>query len=152
MIWLVLAVLLLAIAAILIVAAVLEGAVPVEIDPAGVSVDTSVSGVFITGIVTGLLVLGGIAAVLVGIQQVRARRREIEYLRQRVAEQDRMARPAGAKQADKAAKASTATQGDPTSREATATPSSRGDTETGGSSRREKRRNDRPGAANVSSY
>lgn len=132
MIWIVLAVLLLAIAALLIVAAVLDGAAPVEVDPAGISVDTTVSGVFITGIVTGLLVLGGIAAVLVGIQQVRAHRKEIEYLRQRVAEQDKTARPAGNTQVDPSPDKSTGKD-----------KRDKGEAEMAGTSRREKRRTDR---------
>lgn len=131
MVWIVLAVLLLAVAAVLIVTAVVQWGASVEVDVVGLSVDTTVSGVFITGIVTGLLVLGGIAALLVGIQQVRARRKEIEYLRQRVAEQDKTASPLARAQADKSPPADNSTQAD------------KGEAEIAGSSRRDKRRNDR---------
>lgn len=137
MVWIVLAALLFAIAALLIVTAVLEGAVPVEVDAVGTSLDTTVAGIFITGVVTTLLVLGGIAASLVGIQQMRARRKEIEYLRQRVAEQDRMVRPVSGAQAD------TAAQGDKSTPTDKAARGEQNEAETGGSARREKRRNDR---------
>lgn len=145
MLWILLAVLLLAVAAVLIVTAVVQWSASVEVDIVGINVDTTVAGIFITGLVAGLLVLGGIAALLVGIQQLRARSKEIEYLRQRVAEQDKVARPADALPADPGPAADASPQADKSTRGNNSAPGGdKGEADTASTtSRREKRRSDR---------
>lgn len=83
----VLAVLLLALAGALAIAAVLAtGTATVEV--LDMEFGTSILGVFLAGLATGLITLVAVAALVIGIRQVRARRAEMKYLRQRVAEQD----------------------------------------------------------------
>src|SRR5690606_31009883 len=72
----------------LIVVVVMEGGGSVAVEAFGVSVDTTVWAVFIAGVVTGLLALAGVVALLAEVRRMQARRREIEYLRQKVAEQE----------------------------------------------------------------
>lgn len=95
----VLALLLLTVAILLIVAAVVEGSDPMAVEVFDLDLDTTIWGVFVAGIAAGLIALAGLTALRVGIQQTRARRREIKYLRQKVAEQE----PAVDRQAEHAA-------------------------------------------------
>lgn len=83
-----LAIFLLVVAIALIVAAVLEGGDTVALQVFGVDLDTTVVGVFLAGVLTGLIALAGFAALMIGIRQAQARRKEIEYLRQKVAERE----------------------------------------------------------------
>lgn len=83
----VLALLLLAVAALLTVSAVV-GSDSVAVEVLNLDFNTTTLGVFLAGLGTGLIVLVGVALLVVGMRQTRARRREIEYLRQKVAEQN----------------------------------------------------------------
>lgn len=143
MIWILLAVLLLAVAAVLIVTAAVEWSAAVEVDVLGFSAETTLAGVFFTGAVTGLLVLGGVAASLVGIQQVLAHRREIEYLRQRVAEQDRLASIAGTGGGATVPQRGKDPQAGKNPQSAEGPDQGKGEAAMAGTSRREKRRTDR---------
>lgn len=84
----ILAVLLLALAIFLIVTAVVEGGGAVTVEAFNNEFETTTLGVFLAGVGTGLIVLAGVVVLRVGVRKVQARRREIEYLRQKVAEQD----------------------------------------------------------------
>src|SRR5690606_31002803 len=129
-------------AAVLIVTAAVEWSAAVEVDVRGFSAETTLAGIFFTGTVTGVLVLGGVAASLVGIQHVLAQRMEIEYLRQRVAEQDRLASIAGTGGATVPQRGKDPQAGkNPQSAEGP--DQGKGEAAMAGTSRREKRRTDR---------
>ncbi|AYY12178.1 hypothetical protein EF847_05125 [Actinobacteria bacterium YIM 96077] len=83
-----LSVLLLVLALAVIVVVVIEGGDAVTVEAFGTEVDTTVWAVFVAGVVTGLIMLAGVAVALVGVRRAQARRKEIEYLRQKVAEQE----------------------------------------------------------------
>lgn len=91
----VLGLLLLAVAVAVIVIVVIEGGAVVELEVFGRSVETQAWGVFVAGVATGFVVLGGIAVLAMGIRRAQARRREIEYLRERVAEREHTASDLG---------------------------------------------------------
>lgn len=77
--------LLLVVAAVVVVAAVATGSDAVAVEVFNVDLELTIWGVFVAGVVTGLVVLAGIAALVVGVRQVRARRHEVEELRRKVA-------------------------------------------------------------------
>ncbi|NED96230.1 hypothetical protein G1H11_13005 [Phytoactinopolyspora alkaliphila] len=83
-----LAIFLFIVAIALVVAVVLEGGDPVALQVFDASVDTTVIGVFLAGVLTGLIALAGFAVLMIGIRRSQARRKEIEYLRQKVAERE----------------------------------------------------------------
>ncbi len=85
MIMIVVGVLLLAVAAFVIVTAVVTGSDSVPVEVFNVDLQPTTWGVFVAGMVTGFLVLAGVAAFVVGVRQVQARRHEIEELRRKVA-------------------------------------------------------------------
>ena len=85
MIMIVVGVLLIAVAIFVIVAAVTAGGDSVAIELVNVDVEPTAWVVFVAGIVTGVIVVAGVAALVVGIRQVQARRREIDELRRKVA-------------------------------------------------------------------
>ncbi|WP_129668036.1 LapA family protein [Phytoactinopolyspora endophytica] len=84
-----LAILLLAVAIALAVIVVLEGGETVAMDVFGAGFDIPAWGVFLAGAGTGLIALCGLALLLFGIRQVQERRRELEYLRKKVRDQER---------------------------------------------------------------
>lgn len=88
-----LALLLIAVAVALVTLAVVEGSASVTVEAFDRSIDTSLSGVFAAGVVTGLIALAGSILFVAGIRRSRARRREIEYLRRKVAQQERDTAP-----------------------------------------------------------
>ncbi|NDL58825.1 hypothetical protein [Phytoactinopolyspora mesophila] len=85
----VLAVLLLAAVIALIATVVVEGGGTVTIEALGFSVESTVWAVFVGGLAAGLLLVAGLAVLAVGLRQVQERRREIEYLRKKVAEHEK---------------------------------------------------------------
>jgi hypothetical protein len=87
----VLGLILIAAAAAVVVVAVIAGGDTVSLDAFGYDLDSPVWGVFAAGVGTGLLLLLGILAVVAGANRARARREEIEYLREQVARHERMA-------------------------------------------------------------
>lgn len=80
---------LLAVAAALVVVAVWEGGDALAVEAFGQTADTTIWGVFLAGAVTGMIAVAGIVAMSSGIRRKRDHAREFEYLRQRVAEQER---------------------------------------------------------------
>lgn len=82
-----LALVLLAVAVVLTVVAVL-GSGSVSLEVLNYDLSTTVLGVFLAGVVTGLLVVVGIAVLLSGVRRAKAQRREMRYLRRKVAQQD----------------------------------------------------------------
>ncbi|PSK97860.1 hypothetical protein CLV30_12116 [Haloactinopolyspora alba] len=86
-----LALLLLAAVVALVVGVVLDGGESVAFDVFTVGVDTPLWGVFAGGVGTGLVALTGVIALVAGIRRARERRREIEYLRRKVAQHERAA-------------------------------------------------------------
>jgi uncharacterized membrane protein (DUF106 family) len=100
------AVLLLVVAAVLIVAAVAAGGEAVTTEVFTLGIEAPLWSVFLAGAVTILIAVAGAAALTIGIRQVQAHRKEIEYLRQRVAEQDQAGNPTGSSQATKVEKES----------------------------------------------
>lgn len=81
--------LLLAVAVALVFVAIWEGGDALGVEAFGLTADTTISGVFLAGVLTGLIALTGVVALSVGVRRKREHNREFEYLRQRVAEQDR---------------------------------------------------------------
>jgi hypothetical protein len=88
-IMIVLAVLLLAAVIALIAIVVVEGGGTVAIEALGFSVEPTIWAVFVAGLGAGLLLMAGLAVLAIGARQVQERRREIEYLRKKVAEHER---------------------------------------------------------------
>lgn len=86
-----LALLLLAVAVFLVAVAIMDGGSTVTLDVFDRTVDTPLWGVFVAGVLTGLIALGGLMMFTAGVRRSRERRREIEYLRRKVAQQDREA-------------------------------------------------------------
>lgn len=80
---------LLVLAAAVVFVAVWEGGDALGVEAFGFSAETTVWAVFLGGVATGLIALSGIVAVSAGVRRKRAHSREFEYLRQRVAKQDR---------------------------------------------------------------
>lgn len=64
-----------------------DGTGQVPVDSLGLTADIPVWGVFVAGAVTMLVVLAAVAAFAAGLRAARARRTEIRYLRQKVANQ-----------------------------------------------------------------
>lgn len=87
----VLGLILIAAAAAVVVVAVIAGGDTVALSAFDVDLDSPVWGVFAAGVCTGLLLLLGILAVVAGVNRSRARREEIEYLREQVARHERLA-------------------------------------------------------------
>ncbi|WP_199520963.1 hypothetical protein [Jiangella anatolica] len=85
----VLGLLLLAVAAVAIVVAVIAGGDTVALSAFDVDLDSPVWGVFAAGVGAGLLLLLGILAIVAGVNRARARREEIDYLREQVARHER---------------------------------------------------------------
>lgn len=85
MIMIVVGVLLLAVAAVVSVTAVVTGSDSVAVEVFNVDLELTTWGAFVAGVVTGVVVLAGIAALVIGVRQVQARRHEIEELRRKVA-------------------------------------------------------------------
>lgn len=73
------------------VVAVIAGGDTVVLEAFDMDVDLPAWGVFAAGVGTGLLLLLGIVAVVAGANRARARREEIEYLREQVARHERQA-------------------------------------------------------------
>jgi hypothetical protein len=86
MIILVLGLLLLAVAVVLIVAAVAGTGDSVSFEVFGLDFEIWAWGVFVAGVVTTLIAVGGVIALRAGVQHIGTSRKEIEFLRQRVAE------------------------------------------------------------------
>jgi hypothetical protein len=86
MIILVLGLLLLALAVVLIIVAAVGTGDSVAFDVFGLDFEIWAWGVFVAGVVTALIAIGGVAALRVGAQQIGTSRKEIEFLRQTVAE------------------------------------------------------------------
>lgn len=84
-----LALLLVAVAGLLVAVALLEGGDAVVVDVFDRQIDTQLWGVFLGGVVAGVILLAGLITLVVGIRRLRARREEIEYLRRKVAQQER---------------------------------------------------------------
>ncbi|MBB5786246.1 hypothetical protein [Jiangella mangrovi] len=78
-------------AAVVVVAVIAGGDATVALDAFGYDLDSPVWGVFAAGIGTGLLLLLGIMAIVAGANRARARREEVEYLREQVARHERQA-------------------------------------------------------------
>ncbi|WP_166352918.1 hypothetical protein [Phytoactinopolyspora limicola] len=89
----VVAVLVLAAVIALVIAVVVEGGEAVTVEALGSSVHTTVLGVFAAGLVAGLVLVGALALLAFGVRQVQARRREIDYLRKKIAEHERADEP-----------------------------------------------------------
>ena len=87
----VLALFLLVVATGLAVVAVMDGGSTVSVDVVGVGVESPLWGVFLTGVATGLIALAGLLTLVTGIRRSKERRREIEYLRRKVAQHEREA-------------------------------------------------------------
>ncbi|TDD70956.1 hypothetical protein E1262_07430 [Jiangella aurantiaca] len=87
----VLGLLLIVAAAAAVVVAVIAGGDTVALSAFDVDLDSPVWGVFAAGVGTGLLLLLGIMAIVAGVNRSRARREEIEYLREQVARHERQA-------------------------------------------------------------
>lgn len=87
----VLGLLLIAAAAAVVVVAVVAGGDSVALDAFGYDLDSPVWAVFAAGVATGLFLLLGILAIVAGVNRARARREEIEYLREQVARHERQA-------------------------------------------------------------
>ncbi|NEE01532.1 LapA family protein [Phytoactinopolyspora halotolerans] len=85
----VLAIILLAAAIALVAVVVLEGGETVTMDVFDTAFDIPAWGVFLAGAGAGFVALAGVAMLLFGIRQVQERRRELEYLRKKVREQER---------------------------------------------------------------
>lgn len=85
MIMIVVGALLLAVAAVVSVTAVVTGSDSVAVEVFNVDLELTTWGAFVAGVVTGVVVLAGIAALVIGVRQVQARRHEIEELRRKVA-------------------------------------------------------------------
>jgi hypothetical protein len=83
-----LAIILFLVAISLVIAVVLEGGDPVTLQVFDFTLETTVIGVFLAGVLTGLVALAGLAVLMIGIRRAQARRKEIEYLRQKVAERE----------------------------------------------------------------
>lgn len=83
-----LAIVLFIVVIVLVVAVVLEGGDPVTLQVFDFSLDTTVVGVFLAGVLTGLVALAAFALLMIGVRRSQARRKEIEYLRQKVAERE----------------------------------------------------------------
>lgn len=94
MIILVLGLLLLAVAIVLIITAVAASGESVAYDVFGLDFEILAWGVFVAGIITALIAMGGVIALRAGVQQVGSSRKEIEFLRQRVAELEQAESPA----------------------------------------------------------
>lgn len=82
---------LLAAAAAAVVVAVIAGGDTVALSAFDVDLDSPVWGVFAAGVAAGLLLLLGVLAIVAGVNRSRARREEIEYLREQVARHERKA-------------------------------------------------------------
>lgn len=74
-----------------VVIAVIAGGDSVTLSAFDVDLDSPVWGVFAAGVGAGLLLLLGILAIATGVRRSRARREEIEYLREQVARHERKA-------------------------------------------------------------
>lgn len=83
--------LLLAVAIGVSVAALVGSSGTLAVEVFDLELDTTISGVFFVGVVTGVIALTGVVAVAGGIRRKRAHSREFEYLRHKVAEQERAA-------------------------------------------------------------
>ncbi|WP_116949743.1 hypothetical protein [Jiangella endophytica] len=84
----VLALLLFAVAGAAVYVVAADGTGQVLLDSLGLNTDIPVWGVFVAGAVTMLVVLAAVAAFASGMRAARARRTEIRYLRQKVANQE----------------------------------------------------------------
>ncbi|SDT59285.1 hypothetical protein [Jiangella sp. DSM 45060] len=76
-------------AAAAVIVAVIAGGDSVTLSAFDVDLDSPVWGVFAAGIAAGLLLMLGILAIVAGVNRSRARREEIEYLREQVARHER---------------------------------------------------------------
>lgn len=75
----------------LVVVAVMDGGSTASIDVFGAGFESPLWGIFLAGVITGLIALGGLLTLVAGIRRSRDRRREIEYLRRKVAQHEREA-------------------------------------------------------------
>jgi len=76
------------VAIVAIVAAVLRGDDPTEVDLQWFNVETDVTGVFIAGAITGLLGVLGLGLLAVGLKRDSRKRAEVKELKQRVGRKD----------------------------------------------------------------
>lgn len=85
----VLGLILIIVAAAAMIVAVIAGGDTVTLSAFDVDLDSPIWGVFAAGVATGLLLMLGILAIVAGVNRSRARREEIEYLREQVARHER---------------------------------------------------------------
>lgn len=85
----VLALLLLALAIALVVVVVVESGYDIPVEVLNVDADAPLWAVFVAGVATGVITLAGVVILAVGIRRSQARAKEIEYLRRRVAAQEK---------------------------------------------------------------